>query len=341
MRHVKSKELKVKSFYLPSEGLQGQRFPLHVIWEGNEWDEFSVRIPRRIRFHSIFNVRSWTRGRRALKFKRSAFNVPGYVGMVLESATARKDSHYKSSVRVVFRRKGKPIFDEKRDIDLFRPEVRLGKMPTEIRISERKHVNQKVSLEVHGMGTLWLFVEAAPFSQVRTRLPDEVRLAYKELGEELMKGFRIAAEQFPEYSEFFEMVMNSDSSNREELQRLQKEVDSKVQTDRELMAIILRVFIVAQSRTTRMQTAVIKPILDISRSTLARGVLLVNPFMVLKIPSQTSVLRFVIRGQNLLGTTVSKIITPEIRLVVDGEIPTLPVSSILRITTTDSEGGDV
>lgn len=334
---MKSSSLKVKSLYIPSEALQGQEIPLHVIWDGTEWDEVWLRVSRRLRFEDVFNVKKWAEGRRVLKLRRSALKVPGYIGAVLKSSIARHESQYTSLVRVSFRRNGKSVFSKDADIALFRPEMKLLEVPDKIEISEHGKVKGRISLEVSGMGTLLLFVEAAPHSSVRVRLPDEVKLAFQEFAERLLEGFEIAEKEFPEYSDFFDRLLSLDPSEGRELVRMQREIQDQILSSRELQSIIQRVFIVAYSRTTRIQTAVTKPILEISRSTLAAGVLLLNPFMELKIPEKRSNSRFMITGQNVLRRTITKIRTPEIPINVEGEIPSLPVSSMLRIQTSGRE----
>jgi len=278
--------------YVPATCLQGEDLPAHVRWEPGEVTTIRVRVPAK----SIID-----RHDRVVDF--SAFKVSGFLGLVFET---RHVDTGKLRVTVAFQlldRMGRTLRQVEREVLLFRPLLKVEPIPLSVfgpKINEHGVTNLQPPLGVSnvGDGTALVFVQLVDTPTARISQPARIGEFFKRYRDDLLKGVREVAKDFPKYSPLlgaYASILESSSPPSESIKRRLRSLDRRLGRAFEKSDDFLEAFVGSVSRAFFKNLEVVTEMhsfLDYLNSIGYGRVILMNSLDTLHFGKGPNVLRF-------------------------------------------------
>ncbi len=229
-----SQEMKTKSLevYLPEYCVQGERIPFYVLWDKEDEIQITLTIPDGITLVEAYNVNP-----NNLKIENNVvrinnFESNGYFGGILGSTLYDRPSITKKIEFKMNDNSDKQQTYEKQ-IELFRPEVKVDDSVGTLKISKFKNnkpkVEGRIKISNHGKGTGIVRIEITDESEIKEGEPEGFEEFKIKFLDDLNNVFIDMMKKFPQYEELIDSVRivskNPLPSNPDEAHKVQKTVE--------------------------------------------------------------------------------------------------------------------
>ena len=191
----------VKSFFVPKTALQGEDIPVHAIWEAIDHYGIRIDLSSFLQLKEIYNVarRDMKKEQQSLLVKK--LEVDGYLGMIFESKQLEKARQDAWLSLTFLDQKGEMIERRQAKILLFRPKIVVEEIPDLIKVNiEKGFVHNRIKLHNVGDGTAIVRFRTRKGSELKRRLPKNVREWRKEFYKDAKKNLSRVQKQYPSYS---------------------------------------------------------------------------------------------------------------------------------------------
>lgn len=194
----------IKSLFVPKYALQGEDVPAHIMWESIDYDHIRIQLFPYLFVKDVFNARyEYDKDSNTITIRD--VEMEGYIGLVFGSKTI-EDASYKGRLVFAFVGRGATtIYQETREIEMFRYDLVLGKSPQEIRINPtKKLVYDRIPIKNTGNGTVLLMFFTSADSELQKITPDSVEEIRRKFHSDLYESFSKVKKEFPQYSELID-----------------------------------------------------------------------------------------------------------------------------------------
>lgn len=312
--------------YVPSDGLQGQNIPGHVLWADEPVDSIEVSASDEFADLEAFNVGSEGPTRNGNRWTFRRFERPGYLGFVLE--TTRSDSlDANAAVDLKISSGGKEFIYHK-PIRLFRPSLSIDKPPTQIAIDTKGQTSDRIHLRHEGHGTLYVTVSTVEDSAIKTVIPEELLHAVKGFAEDFQKGLEALAPKYPDCPSIFEPFTKEELQDREAVGRRLSLALEEIGAHAELAGDMQELFTRSLLQNADFESLFFAPLLDFFSSIVAGGTILSMPWLEFNVPAGKSTLNLMIEAKDVLGVEIVKWKLPPIEIETPQET-VLPLNQLV------------
>ena len=323
-----------KSIYLPSEGLQGEDIPSHIIWEDMDFESIRISFRSPLKFKEVYNSESENVRDECLIVQKVEWE--GYLGLVFESS---KTSPLEDQVSVEYSfclSNGK-VVKETKEISLFRPQLKIQEIPEKIIINPVTGVvKNRIRIKNVGRGTLIILITATedsptkpdtPFSEreLLERMKSDLRDEMSNLGKEFSQFQPLVDEMF-EWEEKELMELSEEERNRYE--NYENRLSNTVASNKEL----LRGFVVAFAKVLTKNIEVLENLRRFVRfyeSLISKNILLINPFDSLNLTDEGQEIILKLLQTDRVLDKYEDITLPKIELI-SSKAGRVPVHSLFR-----------
>jgi len=277
-------QFKTKSFiYLPSEGLQGEDIPSHILWENVKVESIQVSFHSPLKVKEIFNAEAWEIHDNDIVVKK--VELDGYIGLSFESSKVSALEVVVPVEYLIYLSNG-DVIRETKEIKLFRPELEIKVLTKEITFNPSTgFVRGRIGIKNIGRGLLIMHISTTEDSPTELETPpDELEFAEKfvsDLYEELYE----LAKEFPQFHPLVdEMVeweekdfMEFSAEERDKFSEYMNKLTSVLASDRKLLQGFTEAYAKTFARNTELIEAVRK-FIRVYESLVSKDILLINPF---------------------------------------------------------------
>jgi len=220
--------LPIKSIYIPPYALQGEDVPGHIIWSSLEFKYLKIELPEAMSKKQLYNVRAEmveTLGNTII-VRNAAIEVDGYLGMLFSSRKVENPA-VKGRIQFSFMGENDIILSKQdREVYLFRPKLKLGETPREIKVDPAKgFAYDRIEAEKNDEGTLLLKIRSARSSEIQVRTPNSMVEYRRRLVKNLKEEYADVRGKYPHYSNFFDKyisILEKGWRNQEDLKTLKE-----------------------------------------------------------------------------------------------------------------------
>ena len=200
--------MQIKSLYVPESTIQNDEFPAHITWDQKENLEVTVTLPKAITVKEVYNVpENAIHKVDDLSTKFDQFEVNGYVGFVFKTQLM---DEYKSIENIQFCIKDLKTSKAKtftKQIQLFRPSVKVIEVPSVITIEVENENNlvldNKIHLKNYGDGTALISVKVISEDGFEMSVPHEI----EEFNSNVLQTLEVELSNLKlEYSEYSSVI---------------------------------------------------------------------------------------------------------------------------------------
>ena len=264
--------------------------------------------------------------------------VDGYLGMVFSSSLF-KDSSCDVQLEFSFvDEKGAEIEKAIRTIHMFRPDVVVEEVLPIIEISFlKKSVEGKIRMKNKGEGTAIVAIETPDESEIKKKLPKDVREFRSRFKEDLTEQLAKVQVNFPKYSqtlnEFLENLNDAFRLDEESISKEWASILERMKTwntkatkvfeaDEDFLYAFAEALAVTFLKNIQIIT-IFETFLNYLESIAHRKVILADPFEVLEVAPRPQNVLLKVVPIDLLGRMHEPIVLPLIQIRADkeGEIP--------------------
>jgi len=280
-------ETKSITVYLPSEGLQGENIPAHILWDNNLGIK-TIRIffTSPLKVKNVFNVKKWELNGNVLLIDE--VEVDGYLGVLFETYVM-DDTEVTSTVE--FKLMSDDDFKEiKRTITMFRPQFEVKKVSREIVINpDTGHVYGRIEAKNAGRGLLILKISATDKSPTKVETPIKYREYIERFEKDFLEEFFRLSKEFPQYEFLFDetrkwfeketnkkiMKLNENEKKRYKmfLERLSDTLAKDTDFLEKFLSAIMRAFVKNSEFINE-----IRRIVTLFESIVSNDIIVTNPF---------------------------------------------------------------
>lgn len=298
---VDTPPLEVSSVYLPNHCLEGEEIPAHVLWSGGKRVSVVVRLPPELQLKQVFNARP----KRGDGLKNgvltvSRFEIPGYLGLVLQARRSGNPSRIVSLQIDVLDGQGNVVRSAQRNVTLFRPLLRKIDVPLGSRVvlssSGRGVLEKRIVLANAGDGTALVRVEVTRLGVDMITSPSGVTEFLTNYREEVTSELRKAKTEFPRWkgllenlAEYQEAKIEFGPKNRRKLYATVRNLQRAVETNRKFVERIQEILLGAYFRNIKFVTEV-NSLLDYLNSIGTGRVIIANAIDVIRLEPGSSTL---------------------------------------------------
>ena len=177
--------MQIKSFYVPPYTLNGDEFPVHIIFEGSNLTHITLKFDEELTLKEIYNVPE--DGYEMIsnqELKIRDFEVNGYLGLVLVSEIGNEPNKQCNIVLEMCEHEQQ--ITQQKNIHIFRPVLKVVSVPSQIFVtydsSEKKYnVSDKIVLKNVGLGSAIVNMKVSERSAAKLGMPENLR--------EFLEGF--------------------------------------------------------------------------------------------------------------------------------------------------------
>lgn len=235
-----------------------------------------------------------------------------------------------------------------RTIDLFRPDIRIEHVPDEILIDYKKNkktgyekftLSDRIALTNLGEGTALISIVGSEDSELELTLPNDMLEAMSNLIDDMENAIKTLSERYPSYSstisEFLEMIKVPIPTieTAERYKNARSKLDNYMDTDETFKDDFIETFIGAILKNYSMSKE-LNSFLGYLISMKPHKVILMDPFIRIKVPKGKSYLSISIRITDLSRNPYDAIMLQRIPIISEKELE-LPFSEII-----DFDGGE-
>jgi len=193
-----------EEIFIPQYSLQGEDIPINLTWQRDIYLKIKIIFPEEITIKEIYNVEET-----GVKIENNSililekFEVNGYVSIIL-GTKLYSESVVHENIKFIF-----IINDEiksiEKEIELFRPEIKLIHKPTRIEIYFDEHnklsFTDKIKIKNVGCGTALLSLKIEENSDLKKYDPLGIEEFTLKFWEDLDKKLIPLKKSYPEYSD--------------------------------------------------------------------------------------------------------------------------------------------
>lgn len=177
--------MQIKSFYVPPYTLNGDEFPVHVIFEDSNSAYITVKYDKELTIKEIYNVPK--DGYKLIsdqELQVSDFEVNGYLGLVLVSEIGSEANKQCNIVLEMCEHEQRII--QQKNIQIFRPLLKVVSIPSQISVSydgskKKYNVSDKIVLKNVGLGSAIVNMKVNERGAAKIGMPENIR--------EFLEGF--------------------------------------------------------------------------------------------------------------------------------------------------------
>jgi hypothetical protein len=275
---------KLKSLaYLPKEGLQGEDIPSHILWENAEIKSIQVSFCPPLKFKEIFNASVWKLGNNEIIVEKVELN--GYVGLTFESSKVT-DLEVVIPVQYLITLSNGSVIKETREIDLFRPQLRLRAQAKRIVITPKTgYVKDRIKIKNVGRGVLIICIFTEKDSPTQLGPSPEYREFAEKFLSDLFEELSNLAKEFPQFqqvlNDMYEMetkdVLKLTDKEREKFIEYANRLVNVLASNRDLLLGYANAYGKALAKNSQLIEA-IKRVVKLYESLVSKNMLLINPF---------------------------------------------------------------
>lgn len=320
--NVRKIRLDVTSVFLPTEALQGQDIPSHLLWKGSEYTEIEIRYSDELRLSEIYNVAqaNYTDEKNTLLVRHVDFE--GYLGLLFKSSK-QATSHTNCKVDYTFRKDTEVVFRSTKSVYLFRQDLALLEAPTFIRIEKNGRLDKRIRVGNRGEGTAIVYAHTTSESPLKQVQPAYVREFFANYYKDLTVKLERLKEQFPAYSDIINYLIQhgpkTDSSTKPDAlnhDAPEEKLRMILERDRVFTRKLIEAFVSCILGNIYFRTLA-EVFLDYINSVGKNRTLLADPFSVLEVPSGESDVELQIESTDLLNAKYDSLPVLKIHLEAD------------------------
>jgi hypothetical protein len=315
--------MQIKSLYMPDTCLQNEKFPAHILWDKKEKINIFIKVPENIELQEIFNVPEDSMSlidNNTIKIEN--FNLNGYVGFVFQSKT-HPDPKILSNIefRLIDIKDGSDQIIKK-EIELFRPSIKLGNVPSTIKIfyNEKTHafeLDQKIPIKNCGDGTAQIFVQLKQEGDFRKNLPSGLEEFENNFRKDFTGELNKIKAEFPDFTplidDFIEIVKTQKTYNTEERAKVKsifKQLEESFENNEQFLFKFVSALSYSYLKNIQLITE-IKSFLEYLNSIGNGRVILLNSIDILKTEKETGILELIIQNSDIMNNDYPPIeVTP-------------------------------
>jgi hypothetical protein len=322
--------------YVPSDGLQGQTIPGHVLWGPDPVESITITASPEFSGLEAFNVDPGAASNRGNTWVFRGFQRPGYLGFILK--TARSESlDVNAELDVLVSVGGKEVH-ESRTVRLFRPSLGLPSTPKTLSIDEGGHATERIVMRHQGHGTLFVTVNTVEDSAIKSVIPEELLHAVKGFADDFTEGLEQLRPKYPNHPALFEPPSMEELQDRDALARRLSRVVDEIGANDELATDVQELFSQALLQNADFESLFFAPLLDFFSSIVSGGTILSMPWLEFEIPEGESRLSLIVEAKDVLGAEVFKTNLPEI-IIRSKRRTTLPLTELIHWDGSEKAGG--
>lgn len=321
--------MSVKSFFVPKIALQGEDIPLHAIWE--EIDYHGIRIDRCpfLELKEIYNVakRNMKEERQSILIKKP--KVDGYLGIVFQSKQLEKSRQDAWLSLAFLDQDGKMIEKRQASIHLFRPNLVVEEIPSEIKVdADREFVHNRIRLRNTGDGTAVVMFKTRKESQLRRKLPKNITEFRKEFYEDVKENLSTVQKEYPLYSSLVERyvkLLKPPLKERRHLKKMENALNKlteSLEANEDFGWAFIEALAGALLKNIHLIT-IFENFLQYLSSVASKKILVVDPLEVIPVSTEPRELAVDVLTTDLIGSEYPDISLPRLKVVSNqrGEIP--------------------
>lgn len=206
-----SQIIKFDSFelHVPEFCVQGERVPLYILWDNDKKIQITVTIPDGITLDEVYNVNPDHLKIENNVFKINNFESNGYFGGILGSTLYDQASVTKKIKFEIHSDFNETQIFEK-EIELFRPDVKVDDSIELIKITKDKNNNPmvkgRIKISNHGKGTAIVRINILEESEIKEGEPEGFEEFKIKFLDDLDNVFLDMMKKFPQYEELVDSV---------------------------------------------------------------------------------------------------------------------------------------
>jgi hypothetical protein len=194
----------VQSCFIPESVLQGDEFPIHLIWDKERFININLNIPLNFcRLKEVYNVEE-----KALKIGKdvvylNSFERNGYVGFVF-SSYIHKEALVEIPVKIEVKDVSGEVEIIENKIIFFRPHVVLYEVPNSlelIRTDNKISIERRIRLKNEGKGTALVHFEISKESDVIVKKPEDIEEFIERFCSKFSDKLEEVKRTYPQYLE--------------------------------------------------------------------------------------------------------------------------------------------
>jgi len=325
----------ITSLFLPTEGLQGQDIPSHVLWKDVQYTDIEVKFPKVLELKEIHNVSigNFTLSENILNVKQ--VDCDGYLGLLFRSSRQRSN-RVDVEVEYSFRKEEEYMYKDAKSIHLFRADISFDP-PSRIKIlAAKKHMDKGIVLKNLGEGTGIIQIETTSKSEIKKSTPENVREFFEHYVRDLERKLSRLKEKFGDCSELIDNLIDHEKSttlfgkrsSEEFLKKLFEGLSEKMDSNEDFAKGIIEAYVSSILGNIHFKT-IFEIFLDYINSIGRNRILLADPFSVLRIPKGEAILQLEVVCTDLLYNECSRLITPPIEILADKDCD-IPIYKLLK-----------
>jgi hypothetical protein len=325
-----------KSIYLPTEGLQGEDIPSHILWEDIDFKSIQISFRPPLKLKEIYNSKSKHEQDNNLIVQKVEYE--GYLGLLFESSKI-SELEYLVPVEYSFNLLNGEIVKETREIRLFRPELEIRKLPEEITVDlDKGTVQNPIRIKNVGRGTLMLSIFSTENSPIKIETPSEKLEFMRRFKSELHIEMSNLAKQFPQFQpyvdEMFELLQEEmielSKEERKKIKNFQTRLSSVLASNEELRQGYVEAFLKAFLKNTDLIEK-IGSFVKLLESFVSKNILLINPFDVLNLSENEQEITLKFKQTDSVDGEYDDITLPNIKLkLIGSKAGKLPVYRLFK-----------
>ena len=216
---------------MPKYCVQGERIPFYVLWKELKNVRISLTLPTGLILKEVYNIDSSNVSIKDNTYITQNFEIDGYFGGVIQSQLYEEAFSVKTvKFSIITNSDSTQNFDK--NIDMFRPDIKISNDVTEITISNshgKQTSDRQIPLYNHGKGTGIIKIDIFDDSEIKEGTPEGFEKFKIGFLEDIKQSFDDLASKFPQYKdildEFFEFADDPLPSKSEKLDELRNIID--------------------------------------------------------------------------------------------------------------------
>ncbi len=290
--------MQIESFYVPPYTLNGDEFPVHIIFEGSNLAQIKVKFDQELTLKEVYNVTG--EGYEVIspqELKVKDLEIGGYLGLVLISEIGNIPNKQCNIVVEIVENEEKII--QEKSIHIFRPMLKVLRVPSQISVkydsSQQKYnVSDKIVLKNVGLGSAIVNINVNDSGTGILDMPENIR----EFMDGFMKDlnsyfteFKVRyPESFPIIEEFFQFIGHPEliieETKNDKTKIVFERFKGALENDESLASDVAEAIVASYLKNIQFITE-ISSFLDYLNSTVDGKVILTNPVEVLSNETDT------------------------------------------------------
>ncbi|WNZ29985.1 MAG: hypothetical protein IAX21_03765 [Candidatus Bathyarchaeota archaeon] len=318
-----------KEVYLPSEGLQGEDIPSHLLWENTNVKSIEIQYQHPLIFKEIFNAASYEEKDGYLVVDKIEWD--GYIGLTFSS---KKITELEKTIPVkyILNLPNGQAIEVIKKINLFRPQLEIKVPSKKINInSSTGFIKGRIDIRNVGRGTLIIQVATKDDSPTKLLTPPEHREFLQKFEADVLQELSNLTEPFPEFAPILEEMQRWDrmdflelkEQDKKELVDYMNKMTGVLADNKKLLLGFLNAYAKALAKNSELLEAV-RRVVTLYDSLVSKNIFLINPFDEITIEGKKATVKLTISQTDKLFDEYEDIQLETIEIESSGEYK-LPV----------------